>query len=104
MPEIRFQIEWPDGSPEVCYSPSLIVKDYFTPNSDYDLDDFVTRSREALNIASDRVKAKYGSPCGLALGQLQVIETKSRQYRNLPEAKVRFLDFIESLPDTMRSV
>ena len=45
MPEIRFQIQWPDGSQETCYSPSLVVKDYFTPNSDYDLGDFVQRSR-----------------------------------------------------------
>jgi hypothetical protein len=27
MPEIRFQIEWPDSSQEVCYSPSFPVKD-----------------------------------------------------------------------------
>lgn len=95
MPEIRFQIQWPDGSQETCYSPSLVVKDYFTPNSDYDLDDFVQRSRTALKIASDRVQAKYGSPCGLALGQLQEIEIKSAQYSHLSQPKVQFIHFIE---------
>ena len=94
MPEIHFQIQWPDGSQENCYSPSLIVKDYFTPNSDYDLDDFVQRSRIALNIASDRVLAKYGRPCGLALGQLQKIEIKSAQFKHLLQPKVRFIQFI----------
>jgi len=95
MPEIRFQIQWPDGSQETCYSPSLVVKDYFTPNNEYELDDFVERSRTSLKIASDRVQAKYGRPCVLALGQLQEIEVKSAQYSHLSQPKVRFIQFIE---------
>jgi uncharacterized repeat protein (TIGR04042 family) len=42
MPEIRFQIQWPDGTQEDCYSPSLVVQKYFEPNSEYGLEDFVT--------------------------------------------------------------
>jgi uncharacterized repeat protein (TIGR04042 family) len=95
MPEIRFQVEWPDGSQEVCYSPSLVVKKYFTPDQSYALDDFLDRSRTALHIASDRVKEKYGMPCGLALGQLQAIESKVSQYQTLPEPMVRVVKFIE---------
>lgn len=95
MPEIRFQIEWPDGTQETCYSPSLVIKQYFTPDSDYKLEDFVERSRTALNIASDRVKVKYGMPCGLALGQLRHIENKATEYNHLSEPKVRLLKFIE---------
>lgn len=95
MPEIRFQIRWSDGSHDSCYSPSLVVKEYFNPNTEYDLEDFVARSRTALKIASDRVQAKYGRPCGLALGQLQDIEEKSKQYAHLPNAKVRVISFIE---------
>ncbi len=95
MPEIRFQIRWSDGTQDSCYSPSLIVKEYFSPNTEYELEDFVTRSRTALKIASDRVEAKYGRPCGLALGQLQDIEDKSKQFAHLPDAKVQLLSFIE---------
>jgi uncharacterized repeat protein (TIGR04042 family) len=95
MPEIRFQIQWPDGSQETCYSPSLVVKEYFTPNQDYALTEFVDRSRTALKIASDRVQAKYGMPCGLALGQLQTIETRAIQYQQHPQPTVRVLRFIE---------
>jgi uncharacterized repeat protein (TIGR04042 family) len=95
MPEMRFQIQWSDGSQETCYSPSLVIKDYFIPDTEYDLDDFVQRSREALQIASDRVQLKYGRPCGLALGQLQEIEAKSAHYRHLPDPKVRVIQFIE---------
>jgi uncharacterized repeat protein (TIGR04042 family) len=93
MPEIRFKVEWPDGSQDTCYSPSLVVKDYFSPDRDYDLDDFVQRSRQALQIASDRVEAKYGRPCGLALGQLEAIEQKSTQFSS--EGKVRLIHFLE---------
>lgn len=96
MPEIHFQIQWPDGKLETCYSPSLIVKEYFAPNSEYKLDDFVMRSRTALNIASDRVLVKYGMPCSRALGQLHQIETAASTYRNFPNASVRFVQFIEN--------
>ena len=95
MPEIRFQIRWSDGTHDSCYSPSLVVKEYFNPNTDYELEDFVQRTRTALNIASDRVKAKYGRPCGLALCQLEEIEEKAKKFAHLPDAKVQVIGFIE---------
>ncbi|PZO36301.1 MAG: MSMEG_0570 family nitrogen starvation response protein [Pseudanabaena frigida] len=93
MPEVRFQITWPDNSQASCYSPSLIVKEYFAPDTEYDLVDFVERSRKALNIASDRIKAKYGFPCGLALGQIQEIEAKAAEFAQLDKPKVKFIKF-----------
>jgi uncharacterized repeat protein (TIGR04042 family) len=95
MPEIHFKVRWPDGSQETCYSPSTIVKAYFELNQDYDLLDFVARSQMALNSASDRVKAKYGRACGLALGQLAQIESKAVEYRLQPQPVVRVIEFIE---------
>lgn len=95
MPEIRFEIRWPDNSQEICYSPSLVIKNYFTPQESYSLEDFVSRSRTALTIASDRVQAKYGMPCSLALGQLQKIEQQATQYKELPNPEVQVLRFIE---------
>ena len=95
MPEIQFQIQWPDGSQELCYSPSLIVKEYFYVEKDYDLQDFLTRSRTALTIASDRVQLKYGFPCSRALGQLERIETKALKYTELSQPVVRLIKFIE---------
>ncbi|MGD1858375.1 MAG: MSMEG_0570 family nitrogen starvation response protein [Leptolyngbyaceae cyanobacterium] len=95
MPEIRFQVQWPDGAEEICYSPSLVVKQYFTVGERYELSDFLERSRTALQIASDRVKAKYGFPCGLALGQLQQIEDRVAQYAASTSPQVSILKFIE---------
>ena len=95
MPQINFQISWPDGTEQTCYSPSLIVKEYFAPDVEYKLDEFVESARTALNIASDRVKAKYGRPCGLAIGQLQDIEARASEYQKLEDPKVKFIRFIE---------
>ena len=95
MPEIRFKIQWPDGSQDTCYSPSLIVKKYFEPEQEYPLADFVDRSRTALNIASDRVLAKYGRACGLALGQLAQIEATAKRFSSQSEPSVRVIEFIE---------
>ena len=74
MPEMRFRVLWPDGARDSCYSPSLVIKDYLVPGRRYPLDGFVAAAREALGVASDRVKARYGFPCGRALGQLRAIE------------------------------
>ncbi len=95
MPEINFKIQWSDGTEETCYSPSLVVKEYFLPGTEYELNEFVEKSRTALQIASDRVKKAYGFPCGRALGQLKRIETKALEYKSSPEAKVLFIEFVE---------
>ncbi len=95
MPEMRFHISWPDGEAESCYSPSLVIKDYFEPGESYELADFLVRSRTALTIASDRVRARYGHPCSLALGQLSRIEATGARYRALPNAHVRVEAFDE---------
>jgi uncharacterized repeat protein (TIGR04042 family) len=88
MPETRFLIRWPDGTPESCYSPSLVVRDYLVPGETYALAEFLALSRTALAIASDRVKAKYGMPCGRALAQLARIEAAAAAFAGLPDASV----------------
>lgn len=95
MPEVHVQIQWPDGHQEICYSPSLVIKDYLTAGETYALADFVERSRKALMIASERVRAKYGFPCSRALGQLKKIEVHSAQYANLQNSEVCIIQFLE---------
>ena len=88
MPEMLFRIRWPDGTAEDCYSPSLVIRDFFDPGESYALADFLTRSRTALRIASDRVEAKYGRACSLAAAQLARIETAAKTFSDLPHARV----------------
>lgn len=88
MPEMHFKIRWPDGTAERCYSPSLVIKDFFVAGTSYPLADFIEKSRAALSIASDRVKAKYGAPCSLALGQLARIEAAGARFATTPNARV----------------
>jgi uncharacterized repeat protein (TIGR04042 family) len=95
MPEMWFEIGWPDGSNDTCYSPSLVIKDYLRESESYALPDFLERSRTALQIASDRVKAKYGHACSLALGQISVIEATASRFESDPASTVlckRFLN------------
>ncbi len=94
MPEMRFVIRWPDGEEETCYSPSLVIRDYFLEGTSYPLADFVERSRAALTIASDRVEAKFGYPCSLARGQLARLEAAAAAYSSHPDPQVRCETFI----------
>ncbi|MCR6735101.1 MAG: MSMEG_0570 family nitrogen starvation response protein [Afipia sp.] len=95
MPEMRFHIRWPDGVDETCYSPSLVIKDYFAPGETYPLPDFVARSRAALTIASERVREKYGMSCSRALGQLARIETAAERFGTTSGERVTVIAFEE---------
>jgi uncharacterized repeat protein (TIGR04042 family) len=88
MPEMHFSIRWPDGTGERCYSPSLVIKDFFSPGKTYALEDFLARSRTALNIASERVRAKYGFACSSAMDQLARIEAAAKTFASFPGASV----------------
>lgn len=88
MPEMHFRIRWPDGAAEACYSPSLVVKDFFVPGQSYPLADFLERSRAALTSASARVQQKYGYACSRAMAQLRRIEAAAKSFSDLPEARV----------------
>lgn len=88
MPEVTFDIVWPDGSEDRFYSPSTVVNQYFQSGQTYELEDFVRRSQESLTLASERVRQVYGRPCSMAIAQLQKIETKAEYFSRNPDAKV----------------
>lgn len=88
MPEMHFRVRWPDGELQRCYSPSLVIKDFFTPGESYLVADFVDRSRTALGIASERVRQKYGIGCGHAQAQFAEIEDFAAQFDSQPGARV----------------
>ncbi|MFJ9539848.1 MSMEG_0570 family nitrogen starvation response protein [Streptomyces sp. NPDC101225] len=88
MPEIYFEVRWPDGAVQRCYSPSTVVEEYFTAGHAYDLADFVERSRTALAIAGERVREKFGFFCTGASGQLAQIEQTAHAYAAVAGATV----------------
>jgi uncharacterized repeat protein (TIGR04042 family) len=80
MPERYVLVRWPDGPPQRIYSPSTVVEDYFSAGQEYAVDAFVNRCREALGIASDRVKEAYGFPCANAARSLAQVEQRAARY------------------------
>ena len=80
MPEMTFDVQWPDGRVQRCYSPSLVMHDYLTSGSDYTVADFVDRSATALQVASERVRAKFGFACTSAAATTEQISSAATQY------------------------
>lgn len=80
MPEMTFHVRWPDGSEERCYSPSLVMHDFLEAGGQYPVADFVSRSSEALRIASDRVRERFGFACTSAMQQQSDIVETSRRF------------------------
>ncbi|SDT47800.1 MSMEG_0570 family nitrogen starvation response protein [Bradyrhizobium canariense] len=95
MPEMLFQIRWPDGATEQCYSPSLVIKDHLEVGTTYDVAEFMRRSRTALMIASDRVREKYGFACSRAMGQLAKLEASAQRFEASSNAGVTITSFHE---------
>ncbi len=81
MPVMHFHVRWPDQRTTRCYSPSLVIADFFQPGESYTLADFLSRTREALGIASERVRAKYGFACSAAMDQLAQIEDIAQNFQ-----------------------
>lgn len=93
MPAMHYTIRWPDATECVCYSPSMVMKDFFQPGQDYLLEDFLRRAREATALASDRVRAKFGFACSMAADQLLTIETRACEFAKTPGAQVHVVAF-----------
>ncbi len=100
MPEMHFLVRFADGHSLKCYSPSLVVRDYLEVGRSYALPAFVERSRAMLTIASERVRAKFGSACSAAMDQLKEIESHAAGYG--AETSVTVVGF--ELPRSRRSV
>ncbi|MCG7429968.1 MSMEG_0570 family nitrogen starvation response protein [Dermacoccus nishinomiyaensis] len=80
MPEMRFAVRWPDGAETSHYSPSLVMHDYLVTGLRYPLQEFVSRTKEALDVASDRVREKYGFACTSAMASQEKIAANAAAY------------------------
>jgi len=88
MPERHFDIQWPDGVTESCYSPSSSIENYLTAGQTYRLEEFLSTVDTALNEASERVRLKYGFACSSAMDQLQKINRRAENFKNTNDATV----------------
>jgi uncharacterized repeat protein (TIGR04042 family) len=95
---MSFRVRWPDSSEQLCYSPSSTTRDFFTPGETYPLAEFLERSRRALNLASERVRQRYGYACSSAATQLQQIEQAAARFAATPDARVTVQSFDEQNP------
>ena len=87
MPEVHFDVRWPDHSESHCYSPSTVIHDYLRSGEAYPLSEFLRLRRAALTLAADRVAQKFGFRCSSAETQLLAIETRGRQFASVDDAR-----------------
>ena len=80
MPVMHFHLRWPDARETRCYSPSTVIGDYLRPGQSYPLEEFLILVRDALCMASERVRGKYGFACSQAMDQLAEIEFIAQQH------------------------
>jgi uncharacterized repeat protein (TIGR04042 family) len=80
MPEMTFDVQWPDGQVQRCYSPSLVMHDYLSAGTDYTVADFLDRSGKALREASERVRAKFGFACSSAAWTEEEISSTATEF------------------------
>jgi uncharacterized repeat protein (TIGR04042 family) len=80
---LHFEVRWPDGSHERYYSPSTIIRAHLSAGQRYSISEFVAHARDALTLASERVRAKFGYACSSALDTLQQIEERAQGFPEL---------------------
>ncbi|MCE0766288.1 MSMEG_0570 family nitrogen starvation response protein [Pseudonocardia kujensis] len=80
MPEVIFDVRWPDGSRQSFYSPSLIVEEHFRAGGSYPVADFVDTSRTCMRIADQRVRQKYGVGCAQSVVTMAGIERSAARF------------------------
>jgi uncharacterized repeat protein (TIGR04042 family) len=80
MPVVDFTLRWPDGVRQRCSSPSTVIHEHLTLGMSLPIDEFVARSAEAMQAASERVRERYGFSCGSAAEQQQEIMRAAARY------------------------
>ncbi len=88
MPETSITVQLPDGSQQNCYSPSTVVRNYFSSGEELPVEEFLIKARKALNEASARVEAKFGFSCSGASASLANIESWGQQLSPTETVKI----------------
>jgi uncharacterized repeat protein (TIGR04042 family) len=83
-----FDVRWPDGSTESFYSPSLIVAEYLREGTGYPVAEFVDLTRTCMQIADQRVRARYGIGCSESAYTLSRVEDAAKRFEGAQEVTV----------------
>jgi uncharacterized repeat protein (TIGR04042 family) len=94
---MTFQIRWPDGAIQDCYSPSLVMHDFLADETSYPVEEFMSRAVAALTQAGERVKARYGMYCTSASAQIGALQQRSGGYLDGDVTVVRMIPGREAL-------
>ena len=79
MPEVYFEVRWPDGRRERYYSPSRAVRTQLEQGRAYRTPEFIEHVESAMLVASERVRAKYGYACSSAADTLARIRAQAQE-------------------------
>ena len=91
MPEKTFTVQWPDGEEENCYSPSSTIDKFIEKGATYSLQEFLQRSSDGLNHASERVRQRYGFACSSAQDQLYRIQQKAKKFSDVENPMIKII-------------
>lgn len=91
MPVVRFDVMWPDSTVMKCQSPSTVIRNFLHEGQAVSLTEFLQIAELGLNLASDRVREKYGFACSAAADQLEIIQAKASKFKGLPAATVQVI-------------
>jgi len=91
MPERILIVKWPDSQQQKIYSPSSIISTYFNAGDQFEVQDFLNKSMEALQHASHRVEEKYGYACSSAMSSIEMVISKANEFSVENQGKVEVL-------------
>ena len=93
MPEMRFVIRWPDGVVESCYSPSLVIKEFFAPGESSRSPILSNAAAPLCTSPASAWRRSMATPATRAVAQLAQIEAVAKTFVDSPEARVAVESF-----------
>ena len=91
MPVVRFDVMWPDSTVMKCQSPSTVIRNFLHEGQVVSVAEFLQFAELGLNLASDRVREKYGFACSAAIDQLEIILAKATDFQGWEAAVVQVI-------------
>jgi putative flavoprotein involved in K+ transport len=80
VPEVAFDVRWPDGSAQRCISPSRVIGAALVAGGRYPVAEFTRRACGALERGSARVRDLHGFGCAAAVQQAADLRAVAAAY------------------------